>query len=260
MHALSLEYHDVVDGNPDASGFPGRSPASYKLTAPLFEQHLDAIAQQARRPPTRAVDWLAGAAAGRPLFLTFDDGGIGAYTSAASALERRGWRGHFFMTAGQIDAPTFLSRERMRELRDRGHIIGSHSFSHPTRMGALGRAALDDEWRRSVDIISDILAEPVLTASVPGGFYTRPVAEAAAKVGLKVLFTSAPTTRCDVVDGCRVLGRYTVRQWTSAESAGALGAGRWKPRASQWALYSFLNLARTVGGDHYTRLRDRYWR
>ena len=260
MNAVSLEYHDVVaEGNADQSGFPGRAAATYKLTRPAFEQHLDAIAREARQPPGLATEWLASTSASRPLFLTFDDGGESAYSPIADALERRGWRGHFFMTAGQIGEPTFLSSAQLRELHHRGHVIGTHSFSHPLRMGGLGRAALDEEWRRSIDIIADILAAPVLTGSVPGGFYTRAVGEAAAAAGLKVLFTSDPTTACHVVDGCRVLGRYILREWSAAETAGALGAGRWKPRAGQWALYRSLNLARRVGGDYYTRVRNRFW-
>lgn len=260
MHALSLEYHDVTPGDDlGVSGFGGQAPASYKLSLTAFERHLNRIASSVGRPPERAIDWTSSDAGHRPLFLTFDDGGVGAYTCIADALERRGWRGHFFVTAGQIGAPTFLSPLQVRELRDRGHVIGTHSFTHPKRMGGLTRPALEDEWKRSTDLLAEILEEPVLTGSVPGGFYTPSVGETAARAGLKVLFTSAPTTRTHVVDGCRIVGRYTLRHWSTPEQAAGLADGRWLPRLSQWGLYSFLNLARTVGGDHYTRVRDFYW-
>ena len=37
MRALSLEYHDVVAGeDPDATGFPGPGPASYKIPLAAF--------------------------------------------------------------------------------------------------------------------------------------------------------------------------------------------------------------------------------
>ena len=181
------------------------------------------------------------------------------YTQIADALERRGWRGHFFVTAGQVGTPTFVSGAQMRELHGRGHIIGAHSYSHPKRMGALSPAEILDEWQRSRSLLSDALGEAVTTASVPGGFYTRPVGEAAAAAGLELLFTSAPTTRVWEVDGCRVVGRYTLRQWSSPEQAAALAAGRARPRFAQWALYSGLNLARTLAGEHYTRLRQWFW-
>jgi peptidoglycan/xylan/chitin deacetylase (PgdA/CDA1 family) len=259
MQALSLEYHDVVEGDDfDVSGFPGAGPASYKLTRTEFDRHLDAIAHAVRRPPSCAVEWLEDTTCD-PLFLTFDDGGLAAYTCIGDALERRGWRGHFLVTAQRIGAPTFLSAAHIRELRARGHVIGTHSYSHPTLMGACAPERILDEWQRSVRVLADILGEPVVTGSVPGGYYTRSVAEAAAQAGLKLLFTSAPTTRCRTVDGCWVVGRYTLRRWTSAATAAALANHRLRPRASQWLFYNSLNLMRTMAGDHYTRLRERFW-
>jgi peptidoglycan/xylan/chitin deacetylase (PgdA/CDA1 family) len=258
MRALSLEYHDVVVGIPDETGFPGAGPASYKLPAVEFERHLDAIATRTANVG-RATDWVKAPIGAPPLFITFDDGGISAYTRIASALEKRGWRGHFFVTSGRIGTPTFVSPAQIRELHDRGHVIGSHSHSHPKRMGACRPADILEEWRRSIGVLSEILGEPIETASVPGGFYTRDVGEAAAQAGLKALFTSAPTTQLTSVAGCYVLGRYTLRRWSSAETAAAIAAWSWRPRMTQWALYSGLNLLRTVAGDHYTRVRQMFW-
>jgi peptidoglycan/xylan/chitin deacetylase (PgdA/CDA1 family) len=260
MRALSLEYHDVVDGSDfDASGFAGAGPASYKLTLGDFERHLDAIAGAVKRPPSRAVDWLTETTSARPLFLTFDDGGLGASACIAAALERRGWRGHFLVTAQRIGSPTFLSAAQIRELHAAGHVIGTHSYSHPTRMGACSPEQIFDEWRRSTGMLADILGAPVVVGSVPGGYYKRTVAEGAARVGLRLLFTSAPTTKCSIVDGCLVAGRYTLRRWSPASAAAALAAGRLGPRASQWLMLNSLNLARTIAGDHYTRVRERFW-
>ncbi len=259
MRALSLEYHDVVEGGDfDASGFPGPGAASYKLTRTEFNLHLDAIARAVRRSPTHALEWLSDMSI-EPLFLTFDDGGLAAYTCIAEALERHGWRGHFLVTAQRVGSPSFMSAAQIRELHARGHVIGTHSYSHPTRMGACAPERILDEWQRSVAILSDILGEPVVTGSVPGGYYTRPVAEAGARTGLKLLFTSAPTARCHTVDGCWVVGRYTLRRWTTAATAAALADGRWLPRVSQWLVYRSLSLMRTIAGDHYTRLRERFW-
>jgi peptidoglycan/xylan/chitin deacetylase (PgdA/CDA1 family) len=260
VRALSLEYHDVVPHDAfDSSGFPGPGPASYKLTQETFKQHLDAIEARIRRPVLRAPDWLVQLQKEQPIFITFDDGGLSAYTFIADALERRSWRGHFFVTVGRIGTPTFLSATQLHELHQRGHVIGTHSFSHPARMGGCSREQLADEWHRSVGILGDILGDAVLTGSVPGGFYTRTVAEIASQAGLRVLFTSAPTIRCHTVDSCLVLGRYTLRRWSKSETAGALAAGAMLPRAGQWALYGGLDLLRRIAGDHYTKIRRRFW-
>jgi peptidoglycan/xylan/chitin deacetylase (PgdA/CDA1 family) len=260
MRAVSLEYHDVVDGaGPDASGFRGPGPASYKLDEAEFGRHLAAIAGTVRTLPTRGLDWLQDAKPESPLFLTFDDGGIAAYTHIGDALERYGWRGHFFVTAARIGTETFLSARQIRELHARGHVIGTHSYSHPTRMGACSREQILEEWQRSTDILADIVGEPVVAGSVPGGYYTRRVAEAAARAGLLLLFTSVPTTRCWTVDGCRILGRYSVRRWSTPAAASALADGRLMPGAAQWLLYCSLKLLRTLGGNQYTRFRQQFW-
>lgn len=261
MRALSLEYHDVVAPEAfDASGFPGAGPASYKLTHDDFRAHLAAIrARVTQLDPRVVTDWIAAPASAAPVFFTFDDGGVSAAAFIADALETYGWRGHFFMTAGRIGAPTFLSPAQMVDLRRRGHVIGSHSFTHPARMGGCSREQMQDEWTRSVAALSDVLGEPVVTASVPGGYYTRPVAETADAAGIRVLFTSAPTMVSHRVGACEVLGRYTLRRWSPASTAAALAAAAWRPRCAQWALYSSLNLVRAVAGDHYTRLRQMFW-
>jgi peptidoglycan/xylan/chitin deacetylase (PgdA/CDA1 family) len=258
MHVLSLEYHDVVAGEDfDASGFPGSAPASYKLTADAFDAHLDAIGR-ANRPPVGVADaWFLAPAGQPPLFITFDDGGAGSLV-AADLLERRGWRGHFFVTAGRVDTKGFLTRDEIVELHRRGHVIGSHSFSHPTRMGAEPAERILEEWRSSQHVLSDILGAPVVSASVPGGFYRPVVAEMAAQAGVRILFTSMPTTRCSVVDGCHVLGRYTLRRWSTPRTAASLAAGG-SARAGQWMLYSGLHLIRLLCGERYTRIRQRFW-
>jgi len=259
MQALSLEYHDVIEaGHADDSGFAGSGPASYKLTRAAFDRHLDAIGRTITQPPRQALDSLT-TPAGRPLFLTFDDGGVGSIAYTADALERRGGRGHFFITAQQIGGPAFVSPAQVRQLRARGHVIGTHSYSHPLRMGGCGREEILDEWQRSTAILSDILGEAVIIGSVPGGYYRRPVAETAAQAGLKLLFTSAPTVRCWTVDGCTVAGRFTIRSWTTATTAAALAAGRLAPRAAQALVHNSLDVLRTIGGDRYTKLRQWYW-
>ena len=91
----ALMYHDVVpEGAEDTSGFPGRDAALYKVTPGQFAAHMDAIQKS-----------VAGAAPSG-FVATFDDGGVAAMT-AADALERRGFRGDFFVTANYIGTGVF---------------------------------------------------------------------------------------------------------------------------------------------------------
>jgi peptidoglycan/xylan/chitin deacetylase (PgdA/CDA1 family) len=260
MRAIALEYHDVIVGDDfDSSGYPGAGPASYKLTGSDFEDHLEHISIAIENDPVTASQMLDGAAGPCPLFLTFDDGGRSAHSYIADALEKRGWRGHFLVTGDAVGTKTFLSPAELRELRSRGHVIGTHSFSHPHMMGMLNRARLLEEWSRGAAVLSDILGEEIVVASIPGGFSRRIVAETAAATGIKLLFTSDPTTRCRMVEGCLTVGRYSIRRGTSARTAAALASRAVAPRLGQFLLYSFLGMMRAIGGDYYTRARMLFW-
>lgn len=194
---VTLLYHDVTPANADdLSGFAGPEAARYKLTPDVFSCHLDAVGARVSQPPLIDLSAAGRSRTDRDAWLiTFDDGGLSAVTDIAGQLEQRGWRGWFFIATDFIDTPSFCSRAQLRELHERGHVIGSHSCSHPERISSCSRERLLDEWQRSCDVLSEIIRQPVTTASVPGGFYSRDVARAAAAAGIRVLFNSEPTTR-----------------------------------------------------------------
>src|SRR5437763_1968838 len=157
MRAHSIMYHDVVEnGDFESSGFPGEGAHVYKLRREDFVRHLDAIAA-ASAQVTTVRDLHGSPLQHSPVLLTFDDGGVSFHHPIADLLEGRGWRGHFFITTDRIGTPGFLSVRELRDLYRRGHVIGSHSCSHPTRMAALPRASLDGEWRQSVAKLSALL-------------------------------------------------------------------------------------------------------
>jgi peptidoglycan/xylan/chitin deacetylase (PgdA/CDA1 family) len=240
----ALMYHDIVAaGAEDASGFPGRDAALYKVTLALLDAHLDAIIKARAAPADR-----------RELLITFDDGGVSAM-KAADALEKHGLTGHFFVTANYIGTPGFVTRSDIGELRRRGHVIGSHSCSHPLRMGHCGSAQLDDEWTRSRSTLSDILGEEIHAASVPGGDFAPRVAEAAAGAGYVRLFTSEPTPTRRFAFGLTLIGRFAIQRWTTAEVAAALAAGDGRACAPHALVWNPKNMTKRRCGERYLRLR-----
>ena len=251
---IALEYHDVLaSSDADASGFPGAAAGSYKLGAADFEAHLEAIARVADCGSVSAL--LGAEPTPHGVLLTFDDGGRSALTEVAGRLERRGWRGHFFVTTDLVGTSAFLDPAGIRELHARGHVIGSHSCSHPLRMSACTPGQLAREWHDSGRRLEDILGASVVTASVPGGGLSRAVVAAAAAAGYRALFTSEPVTRTSVFDGCLVVGRFTLRRGSPPAMAGALAAGRPLPRAAQWTAWNAKKLLKAAGGPMYLRLR-----
>jgi peptidoglycan/xylan/chitin deacetylase (PgdA/CDA1 family) len=255
---ISFMYHDVVPESGDTpSGFSGCEAERYRLTIPEFERHLDALDRAFASPPVaNATEHGFGLRAADSWLLTFDDGGQSAATTVGPRLEQRGWRGWFFITTDQIDTTAFCSREQIRDLHARGHVIGSHTCSHPERISSCDRDRLLREWSESRRVLAEILSAPITAGSVPGGFYSRQVAVAAAQAGIKTLFTSEPTTGVAEVDGCLVLGRYAIFRGMPERDAAALGTSAFR-RWRQSLFWNAKKVGKTVAGPVYKELRRR---
>lgn len=248
-------YHDVVASSGQGSGFQGSGAELYAVGAEQFRDHLDRIEQATGAPPS-TVDALVGdkPALGDRWMLTFDDGGASAI-AAGEELARRGWRGHFFIVTDLVGTPRFVDWDGVRALAEQGHTIGSHSRSHPQPISGCSWDQLLDEWSHSAEELSEAIGRPVVTGSIPGGYYSPAVARAAAAAGLKSLFTSEPVQTLREIDGCLLIGRYAVRRDTTAETASAAAAGAARPWLSQRASWSLRKAAKRAGGRHYERLR-----
>jgi peptidoglycan/xylan/chitin deacetylase (PgdA/CDA1 family) len=232
--AATLTYHDVVPrAERSSSGFVWAGADRYKLTPEQFEAHLDAIGDA-------------------DVLLTFDDGGVSALTYAAPALERRGRRGVFFVTTSYVGGDAFLDADGIRELAARGHEVGSHSHTHPA-LSRLPRAQVDEEWRRSRDVLGEILGAPVRSASTPGGFLSRAVWESAAAAGYERLYTSEPWLR----PRGPVHGRFSIVESTTPEKVAALCRGDRRAVLLDRASWEARKVAKRTLGPVYSRVRDR---
>src|SRR5688500_1011395 len=147
MRAISLLFHDVYETSPDESGFVSAAADRYKLQLADFEKQVDGVAQVRSDAPIvvdgvgrvltsgpGARSAVAGSKEQDPAYaVTVDDGGVSYLTLMADRLEQRGWRGHCFVSTDLIGRRGFLTAAQIRELDARGHVIGSHSASHPPR-------------------------------------------------------------------------------------------------------------------------------
>lgn len=251
MKAISLMYHDVCD-DPITSGFVGDGPALYKITPAEFLSQLDAISKKITEPPVRVSDIDDNKTL---IFITFDDGGKSAL-KAAELLEKKNWRGHFFVTTGKIGTENFVGKNEIVELHRRGHIVGSHSDSHPLRMASLSREKIFNEWRNSTEKLAEILGERIKAASVPGGLYSPQVSECAEENGIEFLFNSEPTTKIHKVGRCLVLGRYAVQNWMKVDEIAAIAGGDLVPRLKQSLIWNAKKPLKKLGGENFLKLRN----
>jgi peptidoglycan/xylan/chitin deacetylase (PgdA/CDA1 family) len=253
-------YHDVVRSNAiTTSGFDGPDADTYKVDAYMFERHLteisDAVAQTnlERVASPRELSWRAPTSRSA-VMLHFDDGGACAL-DVADRLERAGWRGYFHITTDRIGTAGFVTASDVRQLHARGHVVGSHSCSHPPQMSSLPWDRMLREWMASKATLEELLGAPVTVASVPGGFCSRRVVLAADRAGIEVLFTSEPTSRFDWIRGCLVLGRYAIRRTTPPDKAASIATGAPLPCWEQWAAWNAKKVLKRVGGARWLTLR-----
>jgi hypothetical protein len=252
--AISIGFHDVVPSLSLAHPIAPGHTTVYTLERRHFEDCLSAIRSHLASSVVSRVDQVVSQEH-RQVFLTFDDGAVSTFTCVAPALEKFGWRGHFFVTTDWIGRRGFLDRQQVRELHRRGHLIGTHSCTHPERMSSLSWNELVREWRDSCAVLTDLVGQAITVASVPGGYHSSRVARAAAACGLNVLFTSEPTVRVSCVDGCQVLGRYGVRPSMSASEVAGITAGARLPRWEQASTWVGKKIAKQVMGEWYIPLR-----
>jgi peptidoglycan/xylan/chitin deacetylase (PgdA/CDA1 family) len=229
----------VVEGHPDI----------YNVEPARFAEHLEAFERVVGRAPAAVDDVSDG-----DWMITFDDGGASAL-HAGEELARRSWRGHFFIATDMIGRLGYLDWDGVRAVAAMGHVIGSHSCSHPDRMAACSWEQLMAEWSGSAEVLARELGQPVRTASVPGGLYSRDVGRAAAIAGYTSLFTSLPSQRLRSIDGCRLIGRYALRRDTSAADAAAAASGAALPWARQRAAWGLRGTVKAVAGKRYESVR-----
>lgn len=189
--SVVLMYHDIVTPSDRSSGFQNESAFQYKVEETVFEGQVKSLQ-------------------GKDVIFTFDDGGVSFFTKVAPILEKYDFRGVFFISTKYINTPGFLNESQVRALAASGHIIGSHSHSHPEIFTQLSRVEVHDEWHKSFVVLKDILGEKDFPVSIPNGYASKMIVKEAISCGYTDIYTSQPTVRVREVQGHHIIGRYVV--------------------------------------------------
>jgi peptidoglycan/xylan/chitin deacetylase (PgdA/CDA1 family) len=254
MKQITLMFHDiVVDDDFDASGFPGTGSLSYKISAHDFQEFIRLIESTISHAPAVVGQDVEDRQC--PVYLTFDDGGKGAM-QAAEILDRRNWKAHFFITTDYIGERGFVTSSDIIDLHKAGHVIGSHSCDHTPRMSLCPYDDILTQWRESKAKLEDILGVSVQAASLPNGYYSKKVAQAASQTGIRYLFTSEPVANTWNVSDCQVFGRYAIWQKTNPIVATDIANGKFPPRLKQYVNWNAKKIAKITLGKFYLQIRS----
>lgn len=175
-----LMYHQVAE-------IPGPlDPLGLAIPPGQFEQQMSYLAAKGYRclSLAEAVRALRSGrrVPARSFVLTFDDGYADLPSVACPILERFGFTATVFLVVGRLGEATnwagqdgaragrLLSWDQARDLARRGHLLGSHTLSHP-RLAALGDGPAAEEIRRSrvwlqdrLDVRVDFFSYPYSSA------------------------------------------------------------------------------------------------
>lgn len=195
-------YHDLFLDSPDESGFVSRGANHYKIQASIFERQVKYVKEQHLESK---------------VLFTFDDGGKSMYDLVAPILEKYGIHGVFCIPTDYIGESNFLSKQQISDLYRRGHIIASHSDTHPDNMSLFDSKQHQSEWSNSIRVLSEIIETPVKVASIPNGFYSQEDIDILNSCEVSSVFTSSPS-EIKRYKSTMVIGRYTVSCKTAWKS------------------------------------------
>ena len=187
----------LAGGAPAAGAAAGDVPVLtyHRLgSSPGFARQVAALERKGYQAVTLGRVWQAwrGEAAlpRRPVVLTFDDGYLSHYRTAARTLRARGWPGVLNLQVDRLGVDGGLTRGQVRRMLADGWELDSHTLSHPD-LTKVGRARLRRELVGSREAIAREFGVTTNFLCFPYGHYDAAVQAAVRAAG----YLAATTTR-----------------------------------------------------------------
>ena len=84
----------------------------------------------------------------------------------------------------------WMSNSHLVALRDEGHVVGLHSFSHPTMLHEMSAGGQEYEYKSNMAHLREILGDDPISMSHPCGRYNDDTLRILFKLGIKIGFLS----------------------------------------------------------------------
>ena len=184
--------------------------------------------------------------------ITFDDGCETDLIAAVPVLRESGFNATFYLTAGFLGTPGYLSASQVGELDAQGFQIGCHSMTHPY-LSDLPEPELKREVLDAKLQIENTVGHPIEHFSCPGGRYDQRTLQMARRAGFATVansrfYANSSSTSPYELGRVAMLRDLTIEEF----SATCHGRGLWKKRLEHQARRAAQGV---LGNRAYDRLR-----
>jgi peptidoglycan/xylan/chitin deacetylase (PgdA/CDA1 family) len=104
--------------------------------------------------------------------ITFDDSRADQFTTALPELNKRGFKGVFFIMTVALNKPGYMTKEQVKQLADENHIVGSHTYDHKNV-----KTYTVDDWVEQIQKpsqqLQSITGKPVEYFAYPFGLWNK---------------------------------------------------------------------------------------
>jgi peptidoglycan/xylan/chitin deacetylase (PgdA/CDA1 family) len=230
-----LCYHNIKE-------VQGKSSPDYTLTVALFKAQIKMLADSGYHTilPDQLYDYLTRGTRlpSKPIMLTFDDSHEEHYTVAMPELEKYGFKGVFFVMTIPLGKPHYMTKDQVKALSDRGHVVAIHTWDHQnvkklhagnpvvtkivnTKKYTTPDAQLAEAWNLELTkpkaLLEQITGKPVVYFAYPFGAWDYAAVDWLKKGNVKAAFQLG-----DKIGDQAPL--YTIRR--------ILAEGNWSPQAT----------------------------
>jgi peptidoglycan/xylan/chitin deacetylase (PgdA/CDA1 family) len=244
-----LMYHELeVAGRKLCQSEPGY--VRYILSLETFRSQMQFLSQSGFRGVnvSEAIQYSSEPS----VCITFDDGCETDLISAVPVLREFGFHATFYVTAGFLGRPGYLSPEQLRHLDCQGFEIGCHSMTH-AYLSDLTEPELKREVADAKTQIEQILGHAIEHFSCPGGRNDQRTLAMARGAGFKTVANSDFHSNSSATSEFE-LGRIAMLRNHSVAEFDAIchGHGLWKKRLQHRTRHG---IQRVLGNRAYDRLR-----
>lgn len=165
-----LCYHRIAKGRNDA----------YSVSPETFAAHLQTLEDNGYNSilPHELHDYLLynNPLPKKSVMITFDDSREEHFTIAAPELEKHGFKGAFFIMTVTYNKQNYMTADEIRELANRGHTIGLHSWDHVMATKYTDSVVWTKQVTEPKNKLEKIIDQPVNYWAYPNGVYNREAA------------------------------------------------------------------------------------